>query len=146
MKSQTQRKPVRSASPARAGCETILVADDYSCLRDVAAAILERCGYRVLTAGCGIHAREVARKHPEIELLLTDLEMPRMGGEELALWFRANRPGVEIVAMSADSRRLRTLDGCWQIEKPFVQIDTFIKTIRDAFEHRHLALQNTRKA
>lgn len=129
-----------------ASLATILVVDDQPCLRAVAATILNRCGYRVLAAANGDEAMRIAGEHANIDLLLTDLEMPGMDGVELARWFHANRPEMPICFMSGNPIRLRSLGSCWAVEKPFIHIDVLVKTIRQALEHRHPALTSTRAA
>lgn len=59
----------------------------------------------MLEAGSGPDAVEVARRHPGvIDLLLTDMIMPRMSGEELATRLRATRPELRVVFMSGYSK------------------------------------------
>jgi CheY-like chemotaxis protein len=66
------------------GCETILVVDDESGIRDLVRKVLEAHGYRVLSAADGVEALTIVGtfKTP-IHLLITDIIMPRMGGREL---------------------------------------------------------------
>lgn len=123
--------------------ETILVVDDQACLRDIASIILNRCGYRVLTAADGEEARRLARQHAVIDLVLTEFEMPGISGNELAPWFQAHHPRVQIVFMSGNRVRLRSIEPCWAVEKPFIHIDMLIKTIRDALDYGRVAPMTT---
>jgi CheY-like chemotaxis protein len=67
------------------GAETILIVEDESAVRSFAVKVLERSGYHVLEASDGEQALEVSRAFGgEIELVITDLVMPGMGGRELA--------------------------------------------------------------
>ena len=75
------------------GTETVLLAEDEPGVRAVAKELLELQGYRVLEAANGIDALEIESRHVgPIDLLLTDVVMPRMGGRELAERFAARRP------------------------------------------------------
>ncbi len=66
------------------GVETILVVDDEAGIRELIHKILRRHGYEVLEAGNGEEALAIWREHPgAIDLLITDVLMPRMGGPEL---------------------------------------------------------------
>jgi signal transduction histidine kinase/CheY-like chemotaxis protein len=86
---------------AEAVGRTVLVAEDESVIRTLVAAILERDGYKVLEAGDGIDALRIAESHAgEIDLLLTDVMMPRMGGKELAERLLRVRPGTKVLFMS----------------------------------------------
>jgi PAS domain S-box-containing protein len=63
--------------------ELILLVDDESMIRELGRLVLERAGYRVLTAEDGVEAIEVfARAHEEIELVILDVTMPRMSGRD----------------------------------------------------------------
>jgi PAS domain S-box-containing protein len=79
---------------------TILVVEDERPIRELARRILERRGYRVLDATDGVQALEVAAEAGRIDLLLTDLTMPRMGGADLAARLLEGRPDLPIVYMS----------------------------------------------
>ncbi|MBA7527423.1 Sensor histidine kinase RcsC [subsurface metagenome] len=68
------------------GTETILLVEDEESLRKLALKILKRLGYSVVEATDGMDALEIVNKedHPEIDLLVTDVIMPKMGGKELS--------------------------------------------------------------
>lgn len=84
------------------GTETILLAEDQEAVRMLARKVLERWGYRVLEASHGLEALEIARRHEgPIHLLLTDLGMPYMGGDELARNVRHARPQTRVLVISA---------------------------------------------
>jgi signal transduction histidine kinase/CheY-like chemotaxis protein len=83
------------------GSATILLVDDERSLRAIACEILADHGYRVLEAGRGDEALEVADRHgPEIDLLLTDVVMPRMNGRALAETLLRLRPALKVLYMS----------------------------------------------
>lgn len=86
------------------GSETILVVDDEEPVRTVSQRALESLGYRVLAAGDGVEALEVAAAHDgAIDLLLTDIRMPRLGGMELAARLLAVRSETRVLLMSGYS-------------------------------------------
>jgi PAS domain S-box-containing protein len=69
--------------PASGRVRTVLVVDDEPMIRDLARAVLETSGYRVLEAHDGEHAVEVFRNHrADIDLVVLDLTMPRMSGRD----------------------------------------------------------------
>ncbi|MGB8169013.1 MAG: response regulator [Chthoniobacteraceae bacterium] len=69
--------------------ETIPAVDDHESMCELIEVILGRAGYRVLTATNGADALRLARATPQIDLLVSDIEMPRMRGDELAARFAA---------------------------------------------------------
>jgi len=88
--------------PVRLSQATILVVDDEVALRELIVRQLRSGGYKVLEAGYGREALEVARISPEpIDLVLSDIQMPGMLGTELARRLVAEHPGVRVVLMSA---------------------------------------------
>jgi len=80
--------------------ETVLVVEDDDANRALAAKILRHRGYRVLTAPDGEAALEVASDDAKIDLLLTDVVMPGMGGRALAERLVERRPDIRIVFTS----------------------------------------------
>ncbi|MGD1083859.1 MAG: ATP-binding protein [Verrucomicrobiota bacterium] len=85
------------------GTETILLAEDDPALREMAATLLRRLGYTVLTAANGLEALNVRQQHGtgHIDLLFTDVVMPDMGGRELSERMRALFPRTRILFTSA---------------------------------------------
>jgi two-component system cell cycle sensor histidine kinase/response regulator CckA len=79
----------------------VLLADDELVVRSLAQSILTRAGYRVLNAVDGEHALEVSRGYPgPIDMLLTDVRMPKMNGLDLSAHIAKERPGIKILFMS----------------------------------------------
>jgi two-component system, cell cycle sensor histidine kinase and response regulator CckA len=92
---------VPSSPPRLLGTETILLAEDEPALRELTREILEEHGYTVIEAGSGDGALKCAGAHPGvIDLLLTDVVMPRMSGRELADHLARLRPGLKVMFMS----------------------------------------------
>jgi two-component system, cell cycle sensor histidine kinase and response regulator CckA len=105
-----------------AGTETVLVVEDEELVRKLIAEELSRRGYRVLTAPNGVDALTLARTHEgRIDLVVTDVIMPEMGGLELTQRLTALLPGIRVVYMSGYSERAVTDDvGPWPLlQKPF---------------------------
>ena len=87
--------------PAPRGRETILLAEDEPQVRDLIHRVLDRLGYTVLEASDGVEGLDLALKHEgEIDLLLTDVVMPRLGGVELADRLRKRDPRIGVLYIS----------------------------------------------
>jgi len=102
---------------------TILVAEDDDMVRSFVRSVLERHGYRVLAAQDGAAALALAERAglTEIDLVLTDVDMPALNGIELVRSLRQLRPDLKILYMTGDPAvRLYELRGAGGvIEKPF---------------------------
>ena len=86
------------------GYETILVVEDENDVRDLACEFLTMTGYSVLRARNGVEAIDLLRRHPDkVDLVLSDVVMPKMGGSELAVRLPSVRPGTKILLMSGYS-------------------------------------------
>jgi len=127
------REPEEAAAPERVeqvrvlrrGSETILVVEDNTMVRTLACGMLERLGYRVLTAE-DVHGSIEAADSFEgaIDLLLTDVVMPEINGIELYRMLKAKRPNLKVLFMSGYSGDVLgqhgILDeGITVIQKPF---------------------------
>ena len=90
----------REARPG--GNETILVVEDEPMIRSMCSRVLSENGYTALEASNGEEALRLTETHPVgmIDLLLTDVVMPRMGGIELAMNLREARPDIKILLTS----------------------------------------------
>jgi hypothetical protein len=94
----------QSASEAPRGTGTILLAEDEQDVREVAREFLESGGYTVIEARDGAEAMKLAEKHRgAIDLLVTDMVMPGMTGQELGGLLRQKRDGLRILYMSGYS-------------------------------------------
>jgi CheY-like chemotaxis protein len=88
-------------SVAQPVAETILVAEDEPAVRNLVRYVLRQGGYAVIEAGSGPEALALAEKHAGIiDLLITDVMMPHMGGDRLAELLRARRPGLKVLFLS----------------------------------------------
>ncbi|MGH2891926.1 MAG: PAS domain S-box protein [Solirubrobacteraceae bacterium] len=100
-------EPADADQPQGPQRPTLLLVEDEPALRMLVVTMLEEGGYVVLQAGNGLDAIALAERHRgNIDLLLTDVVMPRLSGPELAQKLRALRPGLEVLFMSGynDSR------------------------------------------
>jgi CheY-like chemotaxis protein len=116
---------------------TVLVVDDEDDLREVIRRILERRGFTALVAGDADEAIAVCRDCPgEIHVLLTDLSMPGVRGNELARQAVQLRPALRVVYVSGTSRDLAVAQGLIEadaamLQKPFTA-DTLTAAVRAA--------------
>ncbi|HUP02890.1 MAG TPA: PAS domain S-box protein [Bryobacteraceae bacterium] len=93
--------PVRTALR---GSGTVLIVDDEAVVRAMAKTALERHGYAVLIADGGEAAVDLCKRHPgEIALVILDLSMPRMSGEEALPALRRIRPDIKVLISSGFS-------------------------------------------
>ncbi|MBK5295589.1 MAG: response regulator [Vicinamibacteria bacterium] len=121
------------------GTETILVAEDEDGVRSLTREVLEKYGYRVLEAANGEEALVVADQHAgPVDLLLSDVVMPRMGGPELAQALLQRRPTVKVLYMSGYTdhpmvRRGVVDAGVAFLQKPFTPT-LLVSRIRELLE------------
>jgi DNA-binding response OmpR family regulator len=79
----------------------ILVADDEVMIRNLVTLLLQGHGYVVLSASDGQEGLELSRKYPgTIDLVITDVEMPRLNGMNLCAHLLEERPGIKVIVMS----------------------------------------------
>ncbi len=118
-----------TASPAHTGLttlprgsETVLLVEDDDAVRSLCRHILHGCGYTVLEARDGMEAVRAAEQHRgRIDLLITDVVMPRMGGHEVAERLASLRPGVQVLFLSGYTEDSVVRHGIVQPEVAFLQ-------------------------
>jgi two-component system, cell cycle sensor histidine kinase and response regulator CckA len=111
-----------AAARASSGSETILLVEDEPKVRALARAILQRKGYTVLEAADGAQALAIYDEHARaIDLLLTDVVMPRMSGREVAERLAALQPGLRVLFMSGYTDDAIVHHGVLEAEVAFVQ-------------------------
>jgi len=98
---------------------TVLVVDDNEALLELLDVILCTAGYRVFTAKNGADALRLARRIPNIDLLLSDLDMPGMRGDELATRFSHYHPQTPILFVSSSDGPIESTQPFEFLSKPF---------------------------
>jgi PAS domain S-box-containing protein len=129
------------APPARVdrNPETILLVEDDDGVRALAQKILERSGFTVLPAADPVDALSVATGHKgPIDLLLSDLVMPRGSGQELAQDLLERLPAIRVLFMSGYSdqavvRHGALVEGAAFLEKPFSE-DDLVRKVRETLD------------
>ena len=121
------------------GTETVLLVEDDDAARGLWKEMLETLGYRVTAAGNGAEALEVAAAHQgQIDLLLTDVVMPRSGGRELAERLTEARPGLRVIFMSGYTADTMLRQGIADTGRPFLQkpftAQQFARKIRETLD------------
>ncbi len=116
--------------------KSILLVEDSGVVRALVKNILSLGGFAVLDAGGGEEALRIARtREASIDLVLTDVVMPRMSGRELVRRLREVRPGLRILFMSGYAEDNIGRDGglpagTFFIPKPFTP-DTLLAKVRE---------------
>ena len=133
--------------PGRGGGATVLLVEDGDDLRAVADRILTAAGYTVLTAADGPGALTAAAAHEgPIDLLLTDLVMPVMTGDEVAARVRRLRPDIAVLLMSGYAEPVLGPDGAVLavdpvLNKPFTRAQ-LLHAVRDVLDPAHTTYDN----
>lgn len=105
------------------GSETILLVEDDSQVRAVARHSLERSGYAVLEARNGLHALKLVDTHDDIDLIVTDVVMPKMGGPELAATVRRIQPDLPVLYVSGCTTADELDDTAVLLAKPYAETE-----------------------
>ena len=122
-----------SADASQGASGTVLVVDDEASMRSVARRVLERQGFTVLEAEDGEQGIALfGARHHEVALVLLDLTMPRLGGEEVLARIRMTHPELPVIVASgydhADAAARMPDDGATRfLQKPFG-----VQALRDA--------------
>ncbi|MGH7504900.1 MAG: response regulator, partial [Longimicrobiales bacterium] len=125
--------------PSQRGSETLLLVEDEETVRKLAHKILSRQGYAVLEAANGVEALRVCDGHTgSIDLVVTDVVMPEMGGGELAERLKQVLPGVPVLMMSGYAEDAVLRHGIaeshgWFLEKPFTP-DALVRKVREVLD------------
>jgi CheY-like chemotaxis protein len=132
-----ERPPPAPPSELR-GRETVLLVEDEDQVRSLAAAILRKYGYRVVEARKGDEAIVRAAEEGPVDLLLTEVVTPGMGGPLLAQKLIALRPSIRVLFLSgyADDAIVRhgiLEEGVAFLQKPFVP-DVLARRVREALD------------
>ncbi|MEA5515794.1 hybrid sensor histidine kinase/response regulator [Nodularia sp. UHCC 0506] len=132
-----EETPRRSLEASRKAPKVILVVDDAISLRQTLSLTLQKSGYQVIQAQNGIEALEQLQRHPEIQVIISDLEMPRMNGFELLSNLRqnpnfVNLPIIVLTSRSAEKHRqlAQELGANAYLTKPYLEHE-FLSIIND---------------
>lgn len=108
---------------------TILLAEDEALLRELGETILSQAGYKVVTAAGPDELRKLVAESPaQVDLLLTDVLMPGLGGQELVALAKQRWPSIRVLYMSGYSTEdLNDLDGDAFLQKPFTPSELMAK-------------------
>jgi CheY-like chemotaxis protein len=121
------------------GTERILLVDDESPIAKMSSQILERLGYRVIIRTNSVEALELFRSRPsEFDLIITDMTMPNMTGDVLAMELIALRSDIPVILCTGYSKKISD-EKASQIGikafayKPMVKAD-LAKTVRKVLD------------
>lgn len=137
--SQMKSTPKRSCN--------VLIVDDEESVRLFVARVVQEAGHQTTTASDGPEAIEAAAKLESIDLLITDLMMPKMSGDELARRLRLNQPSLKVLHLTGFSDRLfKDRSTLWQ-DEAFLEKPCSVKGLMEAMELLLVGrLESTRKA
>jgi signal transduction histidine kinase len=115
--------PQNSPICKKASLQTVLLAEDEAEVRALACEFLTSAGYRVLMAEDGVRAMQIAERDNTIDILVTDVVMPRMRGPELAKKMKRLKPELKVVYVSGylepDGTDCDFLEEAFFLNKPF---------------------------
>jgi len=129
--------PSRCQQPA--GTETVLLVEDEAGVRSLARQALESRGYRVLEASDGAIALQICRDHCDsIDLILSDVVMPRMGGRELSEQVAIICPSTRVLFTSGYTDDAVVRHGVYQAESNFLQkpftVHALLRKVREVLD------------
>jgi two-component system, cell cycle sensor histidine kinase and response regulator CckA len=131
---------------ARGGSETVLIAEDHDGLRELAIESLANLGYTVLAAADGESALNAFQSHrDEIDLLLLDVVLPKLGGPEVYSRIHAERPDIPVIFATGYSADMALLQKAEQKELPIIQKPyspkDLARKVRESLDQRVQLLQ-----
>ena len=135
---QVERAGPPVSRPAR-GTEVLLVVEDEASVRQLTKILLEKAGYRVLTAANAQEAAELFQRHGDsIALLITDVVMPGPSGPALLRHLSEQRHGLKVLYMSGYADDAVASQGALDPEAVFLQkpftADRLVRKVREALE------------
>ena len=129
------------------GSETVLVVEDEEEVRKVAAQILRGQGYKVLEASNGADTLMICKEEKEpIDLILTDVVMPKMSGCELAKCVLSIRPEIKVLYMSGYTDNTIVHHGVLErginyIQKPFT-VGALAGKVREVLDNKEVSVKS----
>jgi CheY-like chemotaxis protein len=119
-------------------CKVLLVDDDPD-IREVVSLVLEPYGFETFVAADGTEALGLVRSHPDIDVILVDLMMPRLSGAEMVNILKSDAAlrDIPVVVLSGDNlaqETARTLGAAGCLRKP-VELSSLVATIHQFARH-----------
>jgi CheY-like chemotaxis protein len=135
-----------SGRPARRGSEVVLLVEDEDNIREPAIEILESRGYKVLSAPDAVEALDVAdAHHGPIHILVTDVVMPGLSGNQLAGRLLARRPEMQVLYISGYPEDSIAHHGVLSVDQNFLQKPfppgQFLEKVREVLDTRVMTEQ-----
>ncbi len=132
----------------RVASATVLVVDDEDKMCEFLKLVLAQDGHEVVTASSGERALEEMRTRDDLDVIVTDLMMPSVGGMELLEEARRSLPDTPVIVITGYSTVQNAVEamkaGAFDyIPKPF-KVDEIKLVVRRALERREMALENKR--
>ncbi len=124
-KPEPDAPPTVDAGPP--GATVVLLVDDEPAVRNLFALALRREGYHVVEANDGVEALVIAERLPNIDLVVTDIVMPKMKGPEMAARLRERRPELQFVFVSGYVVSDDLGPNAHMLAKPFMRQDLIRK-------------------
>ena len=139
--SAEELSPSKSQQNEAGGCETVLLVEDEESVRELVRVTLVSRGYNVLEAEngeCGLRIAEVFKEH--IDILITDVVMPGIGGRELAKKLLSLRPGICVLYLSGYTEDAVVAPGALGpgtafLQKPFT-LQNLAKKVREVLRSK----------
>jgi len=133
--------PAQSPPTEAGGCETVLLVEDEDSVRELVRLTLTARGYKVLEAEngeAGLRLAETCKEH--IDILITDVVMPGIGGRELAKKLSTLRPGISVLFLSGYTEDVVVTQGASGpasafLQKPFT-LQNLAKKVREVLRSR----------
>ncbi len=127
--------PALAETPRMGGGRTVLVVDDEPAVRMLVVEVLQELGYTALAAGAGPEALNILETATPIDLLVTDVGLPEMNGQQVAQAARALRPALKVLFMTGYAEHALLAQGPLEagmqvLAKPFA-LDILAARIRD---------------
>jgi CheY-like chemotaxis protein len=136
-----QLSPAQSQPNEAGGCETVLLVEDEESVRELVRVTLTSRGYNVIEAEngeCGLRVAEAFKE--DIDILITDVMMPGIGGRELAKKLLLLRPGISVLYLSGYTEDAVVTPGALGpgtgfLQKPFT-LQNLAKKVREVLRSR----------
>jgi len=143
--------PAKSQENEKGGCETVLLVEDEESVRELVRETLAMRGYKILEAEngeAGLRVAEICKEH--IDILVTDVVMPGMGGRELASKLLLARPGISVLYLSGYTEDAVVHQGALGpgtafLQKPFT-LQNLAKKVRDVLNSKRASDQPAARA